>query len=1043
MNSKASKIIALVLVQCQLAAMLPALELRTDIRQGMARLEHYLDRAAAERRTQNWEQLAQSGLEAAMYEWESGAVWLREQDSGAWQEEREWAETSYRKEMELAYIRWASERVYSERAGFEGTGLEAALREVAEQWSYGGQTLDLADAGDFRAAWGQVAAEIIDRYLNGWEEQQGAAYAELESRFRDRGISGGEKEGLIRAAAGNRRIEIIREYNRIALAEGNRLMAELLYDQGSMKKLAAGEAASVVARELAREAEEAADEKSRELFKQLDTMIAAEAQGDVEIGAEDWLNRFRTVFEEALARWEEAELGFLAARSGWEHDAEDAYLAGEEAWNQAYLELTGRQKIWEAEILAKLDDGIVAWQRNQSRLAAEIEDARENFLAAAEENRKVKEKLMKSQEAIYVRSRQMMNLVSQGIESWFGFWDDKYLMVYTYIKNADIDDPDQSARLADLDYEVFKNLLAENDIDALTDPVKKNTEKLRSQIELWTEACLVLQENETLESVDDLVESADFLINADTGWLSLARKYREFAEDSARRLYELSGSAAGNSGGHGELTTELLKAEALMNYWDGELEVASALHQYAQETRSIIEDAAQTREELEKAKASYAQSAADYQDITDLVDQKSEDMDNAQERFEKAQTVLAGFKKEVEDAQREYLSVISAMKEMNPALVYSELAGLASVILDFWEGKLQNGGKSPEDAMRAYYQLSHEYMDILHTLEIDALISVLETGSGSGQESIAGLKAKAEEARFLSRSGQAEDLRAAAGLFPADLLLTSDWGADAEGETLVWGGKELLAELDLAYQETVDPADREDLLVLMRRVWEEAASYYDEEVLMRKDSIEYLKTGTLPESDGEWTERANLIQERYGQYDVLLRNRQNQEAGERVARLIAALKGGLDTAGERKSLGYAAELRDAGEGLNDSGQEALEALITSFLEYAAVRDYENGCAGPDDTEFSKKEYKDALAAYTAYESWSYSIYNAAGLRKITGSAEFGSMAAEDRERFLFYAETGDTLALYELVEDIKNTALEELMRASDALVYASYYVGEK
>ena len=88
MNSKLSKVIALALVYCQLAAMLPAVELRTDLRQGMARLEHYLDRAAAERKVQNWEQLAQSGLEAAMYEWESGALWLLEQDGEAWLEER-------------------------------------------------------------------------------------------------------------------------------------------------------------------------------------------------------------------------------------------------------------------------------------------------------------------------------------------------------------------------------------------------------------------------------------------------------------------------------------------------------------------------------------------------------------------------------------------------------------------------------------------------------------------------------------------------------------------------------------------------------------------------------------------------------------------------------------------------------------------------------------------------------------------------------------------------------------------------------------------
>ncbi|MDR1025580.1 MAG: hypothetical protein LBL56_07620, partial [Treponema sp.] len=967
MNSRFSRVVALVLVQCQLSMMLPAEELRTDLRRGMARLEHYLDRAAAERRTLNWEQLAQSGLEAAMYEWESGALWLREQDGEVWREEREWAEASYRKEMEAAYVRWASGRVYSERAGFESSGLEAALREAAEAWSYGdsGRTVNLADAGEARRAWELVATEIVNRYLNGWEEQQGAVYVELEDRFRDLGLSSEERGALIRGAAEDRRIEMGREYNRIALAEGNRLMTELLYDQGSMKKLAAGEAASVIARELAREAESAVEKRSQELFNQLDTMIAAEEQENIELAAEDWLNQFRSVFEEALARWEEAELGFLAARAEWEHDAEDAFLAGEDVWNQAYFELTGRQKAWETAILLKLDEGFAKWQENQSRLATELEDARNEFISAAAESRKIQERMLESQESIYIRSRQMMNLVSQGIESWFSLWNEKYLMVYTYMKNAmdkESREEDENARaweetwgsivpyktntpladrFGDLDYDTFKNLLAAADIDDLTNPNKKNAEKLRNQIELLAEACLFLREKgipefsdtesetaesgteeselstetaielsifEILGSVDRLLESADILINKNTGWLSLAVKYREFADDSARRLYELAGSAAGDSGVYrGELTSELLKAEALLNYWDNEFEVAEALHRYAQETSSAIEDAAKTREDLEKAKEVYEESVISYQNITELVNQKAAALNRTQENFETAQTILAGLKQEVENAQREYLNVIAAMKEINPALIYAELAELAKEMLNFWDGKSRTGETaegegegSIEDTINTYYLLSHEYADILRSLEINSLINALETGSGLGQDGIAALEAKAEEARNLAQSGREEDLRAAAGMYPADLLLTIPWGQETEGETdveteveiLPRNGKDLLVEMDRAYRETEDPEERENLLTLMRHVWEEAASYYDKEILLRNESIEYLKTGILPDPDGEGAERADLIRERYEQYHAPTQNQKNREAGQRVEQLIRALKEG-------------------------------------------------------------------------------------------------------------------------------------------------------
>jgi hypothetical protein len=420
-NSRFSKIIAVALIQCQLSMMLPAEELRTDLRRGLSRLEHYLDRAAAERRTQGWEQLARTGLEAAMYEWESGALWLLERDGELWQEERRRAELSYRKETAAAYVRWASERVYTERAAFEGSELEALLREAAAQWSYGdsGRIVNLADTEGARVAWERRAGEIADRYLEAWEERQGPVYTELEGRFQDMGLSGEERRELIRG-----------------VAEGNRLMAELLYDQGSMKKLAAAEAASVIARELAQEAEAASEKRTRELFAELDTVFSAEEEAGIELGAADWLNQFRSVFEEGLARWEEAELGFLAARAEWEHDAEDAYLAGEETWNKAYLELSARQKAWETAILLKLDEGFAKWRESQSSLNTEIEIARNEFLAASEESRRVKEKMLDSQAEIYIRSRQMMDIVRQGVESWHEFLGEKYLKVYTLIKQA-------------------------------------------------------------------------------------------------------------------------------------------------------------------------------------------------------------------------------------------------------------------------------------------------------------------------------------------------------------------------------------------------------------------------------------------------------------------------------------------------------------------------------------------------------------------------------------------------------------------------------
>jgi exonuclease VII small subunit len=1169
MDSRLSKIIAMVLIQCQFSMMLPAEELRTDLRRGMARLEHYLDRAAAERRAQDWEQLARTGLETAMYEWESGALWLLEQDREIWQEERQRAEMSYRKETESAYVRWASGRVYAERAGFEASELGALLREAAVKWNYGdsGRIVNLSGAEGARIAWERTAGEIVDRHIEAWEERQGLAYVELEGRFQDLGLSDEERQGLIRGVAEERRAMANREYGRIALAEGNRLMAELLYDQGSLKKLAAGEAASAVARELAREAEAAAEKRTRDLFTELDTLFSAEEEAGIEFNAGDWLNQFHSAFEEGLARWEEAELGFLAARTEWEHDAEDAYLAGEETWNKAYLELTSRQKAWETALLSKLDEGFVKWQESQSRLSTEIENARNEFLAASEESRRVKEKMMDSQAEIYIRSRQMMDIVRQGIESWYSIWNEKYLMVYTLIKQASIledllwrtgfgpENPPEGQALADLfkdlDENTYKSLLNDNfDIDELTDPGKNNIDTLRNQLELLKEAGRVMKErNWSLPlSIDELMSSTGDLLDEERGWLSLAVRYREYTNTAVERLYQMTGNTGERIEGYsGELQIELIKAEALLGYWDDELAVADAVNRYAQETSSIIEDAARTQAELENARLAYEKAVKNYERIVELTREKGLILDEAQVRFDEAQAALVSLRGAVEEAQQDYANVLTAMQKMNPAPVYDELANLALAILDSWEGKTKSGAeaagsKTIEESILNYYRLSLEYTNILRSLEINALLESLESGSGLGQPGIDSLKASAEDARILSQTSREGDLRAAAGLYPAEVPISILWGTGPGEVSLFQSGRELIIALDQAYRDSTVPEEQDILLTLMQQVWKEASLWYEEEILLREQSIEYLKTGLLPkineeaeaelrvhlagllaalrtakiledqdlgftadeladleilvegilslgseemaealeEAAGEnplfaeavggllvlpgesyaaaWiaqrqakrdlglagAERIQLIIDRYGGYDAVNINRQNQKAREAVEALITGFRDEtLNTAGKERALEYTAELRDLGRGLNQPGQEALNSYIAAFLEFTAVRDYQDNPANEFDLPSLVNDFMTAKTVYEIYSSWQYKIYDEAGWAEIAGSDGFSLINEDERNEFILYISSAAYTDLVVWVGKIITAASREFQEKSDALTYAQYYQREK
>jgi hypothetical protein len=231
-------------------------------------------------------------------------------------------------------------------------------------------------------------------------------------------------------------------------------------------------------------------------------------------------------------------------------------------------------------------------------------------------------------------------------------------------------------------------------------------------------------------------------------------------------------------------------------------------------------------------------------------------LDKVQESFEEAQAVLTGLRAVVEEAQQDYTNVLAAIQQINPAPVYDELANLALAILDVWEGKTESGDgaagtKTIEESILEYYRLSLDYADILRSMEINSLLESLESGSGLGQPGIDSLDSSAEEAWILSQSGGQEDLRAAAELYPGGIIISIRWGETAGEMPLFQSGRELIIALDQAYRETTVPEQQEILLTMMRQTWKEASLWYEEEVQLRKQSIEYLKTGILPEVNVE------------------------------------------------------------------------------------------------------------------------------------------------------------------------------------------------
>jgi hypothetical protein len=928
------RLMSFIIILSQVLLLLPAEELRPDLRRGMARLEHYLDRAAIERDTETWENLAREGLLAAMAEWESGNLYLREQGAPEREKDRALAAAFYEKEAEGARARWLAARVYEERAGFESGGIVPELREAARAftWNDGSGESRIVSFGDSekaRAAWEAVAGEIVDRYMTGWELDAAAAYRELEGRFRDLDLEGELKEKLLKEAGELRRAEVLREYRRIAGAEENSLMMELLYDRESLKSISGEKAAGVIARELAREAGEAADSSTTALFLKLDTLIAEEDPGNIAVSSHDWLNQFRRAFEEGLAKWEAAELKFLTARAEWEREAEQIYLGGEEAWAAAYQELEERQLSWENELLQKLDEAYMRWQKSGRALEDEIAKARKEFLVAAEENREIRVKMVKIQGDIYTRSRSMMSMAQTAIAGWYERWGYMYENVYILWQGIN-----NKGEIPGLVHNYLTGLLQTGDISYITGFHGQGIPEILNQYELWKQAYQKIIEYSDDETVSqELLASGESLFG-EGGWVVVAGNYRSRADNAVQELYGAAGLDMENmrAGGYlSELEREHLKALAVEQYWADEKTVAAALNEYSIRNDSGLELSSQTLKELEEAQKSYDEAANIYRDRLSFLDIQSAEIDAAQRSLEEAQAELDRLGGVVESIRKSINELSAILMGLQPDTVKIRISEIAAGMLKTYQGILIPGETEEEaltidGAVDSYFGALQTWAESRHMAEIFRIVKDLET-----------------------------------------LRL---------GETL--------------------PAEE--------KRWRE---------LIRAYLFEDESAGTLSDGDIEMME---LIAGQYRAYRISEVNAADKEAREHISALIQAREDQKsDPENLPGTMRFVKDLRQAGEGLNAAGQEALKAYISGIIEYTALlKVYGQGESRPD-IPAAETAYSSALVEYESFRNYRYSVFDIALYLEMLGSSDFTTLAPDEQDLFIAYA--GELIAQVPGIKD--------------------------
>ncbi|MBO5137401.1 MAG: hypothetical protein J6B81_02765 [Spirochaetaceae bacterium] len=432
------RIVAVLVATIQLLLIVPAQELYISKQQGLLQLNTYLDRAALETSQARWQMLADEGFLVALATWENATLLEKERDLESWQQKKTEVESNFRQQKEYRYAKWLLEQFLLQHRNQDAQELSMLLNEYEQQWQYTAsdgnksRQILIEDANEAKKQWNNFVAEQDE--VAKWWQKVSVEMEDLENVISEVNLDYETKRNLVVAAAATSKSILETEFQMVLEKEQNKLLGNLLYDRGSLKRLSATQAAEVIALQLAQEARAESTRATNQVLSKLDTELENNETEDIYLTQEKWLEEFRAKMEDALAKWEEAEIQFLASRTQWEQEASQVYLESEEAWLKSYETLRQARKDWENEILDKFNQGLENWRKAEEDLAQQIARAEAEIIQFLEEEYNYKEKIIESQVNIYNQSRQMMAMCHQGMEGWYLLWGEKYNNVYYYWK---------------------------------------------------------------------------------------------------------------------------------------------------------------------------------------------------------------------------------------------------------------------------------------------------------------------------------------------------------------------------------------------------------------------------------------------------------------------------------------------------------------------------------------------------------------------------------------------------------------------------------
>ena len=413
------------------------------------------------------------------------------------------------------------------------------------------------------------------------------------------------------------------EFENLAAREENKFTSLRTRDIWSLRKKSDSESARLFTENLIAETEESCKNGINELKIKIEQAEAG--TGNLALLGEEWLQLYKEQFDKGLKAWEEAEERFFIRRIEWEQDSFVLFSEGLAIWQDAFDQFEKQRQNWELSVKELFDSGEKLFDKISDDFKKSIEDAKTEFNLNM--NMRVEEGKIRVEALIdmYLLCASTSISALENVE---------FLHKHLNISNA----------LNPKDAGYYSWLVKEFDNG------NSSVKEIKKSYDMYTE-----YRRKALETKDKIIENYAELFG--TGALKDILSPDVSSEDFHLDEYQIA----------------LIRAKALVLYWERKTDIAEAVMAYASELTAGRITEAEGLSALEDARTAYNISLDEYKTELKNLNLIGNEIKNQQTKLENLTIIMRQEEEKLNKLQSDYINLVNASVIQNKDYYYKYL----------------------------------------------------------------------------------------------------------------------------------------------------------------------------------------------------------------------------------------------------------------------------------------------------------------------------------------------------------------------------------